>query len=217
LAKQGTQQTDKTKKLESAENRESIEEAIPELRNAEALLSQRVLSRIKQPTTFSQGQCFQFPFGPPGAAITFSVDQPEKHYIWPPKVDASTPVGRKAIYQSLAEAHKGGHFTMDGNQLLVFGGVRIVPFSLKDERLRKAWFDVITRIPPAQFVQFVKRQHTIAKVTAGPIDGCYVLPLAESSFFAALTSDEQVVVLWIRQSTDKFQYHVSHYLLEPAP
>jgi RNA polymerase sigma factor (sigma-70 family) len=219
LAKQGAQQTDKTKKFESApvEKRESIEEAIPELRNAEALLSQRVLSRVKRPMTFCQGQRFQFPFGPPGAAITFSVDKPENQYVWPPKVDASTPVGRKAIYQSLAEAHKGGHFTMDGNQLLVFGGVRIVPFSLKDERLRKAWYDVITRIPPAQFVQFVKRQHAIAKVTAGPIDGCYVLPLAESSFFAALTSDEQVVVLWITQAPEKFQYNVSHYLLEPAP
>jgi hypothetical protein len=153
----------------------SSEEAIPDLRD-EKLLSRKRVSRVKQPTTFCTGFRFRYPFGPPGAAITYSVDRPESHHVWPPAVDAATPAGRKGIYQALRGAHKGGHFTMDNNELLVFGGARVVPFAFKDERVRKAWFDLFIRVPPERFAEFVKRQHAAAKMTPGPIDGSYTLP-----------------------------------------
>jgi RNA polymerase sigma factor (sigma-70 family) len=193
----------------------SIDELIPELRDP-ALLSAKPLSRLKQPTMFCTGFRFRYPYGPPGAAITYSVDKPDNRYVWPPKVDASTPEGRKAIYQTLRDAQQGGHFTMDGNALLVFGGARVVPFCFKDERVRKAWPDLFTRVPEARLAEFVKRQHAAAKVVAGPVEGSYVLPLGRSSYFAALTSNGRVVILWIQQTAEEFRYDVGHYLLEPA-
>src|SRR5262249_435461 len=146
-------------------------------------------------------------------AITYMVDKPDNHYIWPAKVDPSTAQGRKAIFESLRDADKGSHFTMDGNELLVFGGARLVPFGFKDERVRKAWLDLLTRIPPARIAEFVKQQAAAANGSAGPIDRSYILPLAKSSFFAALTRDEQVVILWIQQTSEEFGYEVGHYLL----
>ncbi len=214
-AAQKAEKTEKSKQA-PAYVAQKIDEMIPELRNIDGLLSTNLISRVKQPTTFCTGFRFRFPYGPPGAAITYSVDKPENHHVWPPRVDASTPEGRKAIYQSLRDAHKGGHFTMDGNELLVFGGARIVPFGFKDERVRKAWFDLFRRVPRARFAEFVKRQHAAARVTAGPIDGSYALPLAQSSFFAGLTSDDQVVILWVQQAPEESRYDVGHYLLEPA-
>jgi RNA polymerase sigma factor (sigma-70 family) len=212
------QEAARTEKPKQAPVREApcIDEVIPELRDSAALLSTNPISRVKQPTTFCTGFRFRYPYGPPGAAITYSVDKPENHYVWPPKVDASTPAGRKAIYQTLRDTHPGGHFTMDGNELLVFGGARVVPFRFKDERVRKAWLDLFTRVPRARFAEFVKRQHTAAKVTGGPVEGSYALPLGQSSFFAALTSDDRVVILWVRQAAEEFRYDVGHYLLEPA-
>lgn len=198
----------------------SIEEVIPELRDVAALQSKKPLSRIKEPTTFCTGFRFRFPFGPPGAAITYAVDKPDNHYVWPPKVDASTREGRKAIYRALRDAHKGGHFTMDGDKLLVFGGARVVPFRFEDERVRKAWPDLFLRVPRARFAEFVKRQIAAAKATAGPVEGSYTLPLTRSSYFAALTSDGRVVILWVSQREEEFHYDVGHYLLilaAPAP
>jgi hypothetical protein len=215
--RRAVQKTEKTAKAQPAPAYEAqnTDEVIPELRNVNALAGNPI-STVKQPTTFCTGFRFRFPYGPPGAAITYSVDKPENHYVWPPKVDASTAEGRKAIYQSLQGAHKGGHFTMDGNKLLVFGGASIVPFRFKDERVRKAWLDHLTRVPRARIAEFVKRHYAAAKATAGPMAGSYVLPLAPSSFLAALTSDDQVVILWIRQTSEEFQYDVGHYLLEQA-
>jgi RNA polymerase sigma factor (sigma-70 family) len=194
----------------------AIDDVIPELRDLAKLLSQPPIARVKQPTTFGQGFRFRFPYGPPGAAITFAVDKPEKQYIWPPKVDPESREGRQAIYETLRDSCKGRHFTMDGNQLLVFGGAPVVPFTFQNERLRTTWPDAMIRVPPARLVEFVKSRHQLAKVTPGPIERSYLLPLAASSYFAALTSDEKVVILMIKRTPEEFQYDVSHYLLEPV-
>jgi RNA polymerase sigma factor (sigma-70 family) len=196
-----------------------LEERIPGLPKTEDLLRGRFVSDIKVPFTMSTGFRFRYPFEGPGAMITFGVDKHDStRYLWPPKVDASTAQGRKAIFEALRDAQPGLHFTMDGTQLVVFGGARIVPFHFKDERLRKSWIDAIRRIPPPLFTKFVKDQHAAAKLTPGPVEGSYLLPLADASFFAALTSKEQVAVLWIRrQAPDDFKYYVGHYLLEPSP
>jgi RNA polymerase sigma factor (sigma-70 family) len=212
----GTGAAQKAGKAEKAKPAPSIEEAIPELRDVAAVLATKPVSRIKQPTTFCTGFRFRFPYGPPGAAITYTVDRPDNHYVWPPKVDPSTPEGRKAIYQTLRDAQKGGHFTMDGDKLLVFGGARVVPFRFDDERVRKAWPDMFVRVPRTRFAEFIKRQHAAARANAGPVEGSYTLPLGQSSYFAALTGDGGVVILWIQRTSADFQYNVGHYLLVPA-
>jgi RNA polymerase sigma factor (sigma-70 family) len=209
-------ETTEKPKQAPARTAQSIEDVIPELRDVAALLAAKPVSRVKQPTTFCSGFRFRYPFGPPGAAITYAVDKPDNRYVWPPKVDASTPAGRQAIYEALRDAQKGGHFTMDGDKLLVFGGARVVPFCFKDERVLKAWTDLFVRVPRARFAEFVKRQHAATKVTAGPVEGSYVLPLGRESYFAALTGDNRVVILWISRTAEDFRYNVSHYLLEPA-
>jgi hypothetical protein len=104
---------------------------------------------------------------------------------------------------------------MDGDELLVFSGACVVPFGFKDERVRRPWFDLFNRVPPERFAEFVKQQHAAARVTPRPVDGSYTLPLAKSSYFAALTGEERVVNLWIQQTAQEFQYNLSHYLLEP--
>ena len=196
---------------------QAIKELIPELPRVEDLLVGPFLSNIQQPITFSQGFRFRFPYDGGGAMKTFLLDRPDHIFLWPPKVDASTTEGRKAIFQTLRDAHEGPHFTMDGKQLLALNNARIVPFRFKDERLRKSWIDAIRRIPPALLVESIKKRHAAAKNTAGPVERSYVLPLTETSFFAALTSDDRPVILWITRRTEEFQYDVSHYLLEPVP
>ncbi len=197
----------------SADSPNVIEEWIPDLREDAGWRRKPALHRVQSHGMYS-GFRFRYPFAAPGAAHTFLVDKAENRYVWPPKVDPATANGRTAIYQALRDAHRGEHFTMDGDQLLVFGGARLVPFTFADERVRQSFSDIITRVPVGRFAETAGRRFAAAKRTAGPIDGSYVLPLpAETNYFLALTEQGSVVFIDIRRQGD-CEYSVGYRFLK---
>ncbi len=78
-------------------------------------------------TTHCQGQHFRYPFGPPGVPKTFSVNPPRDHFVRLPKVDPQSKAGREAIWKAMEEATEGPGFTIDGNEVVAFHGLKMAP------------------------------------------------------------------------------------------
>ena len=77
---------------------------------------------------FGTGKNTRYPYGEPGAAKTFSVSpRPQSHYAKIPQVDSNSSEGRAEIWQALADATKGPGFTLDGDEVVLFNGLRAVP------------------------------------------------------------------------------------------
>ena len=150
------------------------------------------------PTTHCQGQHFRYPFAPPGAPKTFSVNPVRDHYVRLPKVDPQSKAGREAIWKAMEEATEGPGFTIDGNEVVAFHGLKMAPL----------WPD--GRPYPTTLYDWLRQtSHQVLRklVDQEKQTGRCLIP--KSGLMVTLDPAGRLYVLLLKRTSDQFTYNVT--------
>ena len=82
----------------------------------------------KTNSSFQQGVRFKYPYA--RNTKSFTVSDVRSNFVSRPKVDASTEEGRNKIWKAFSDKTLGPGFTIDGNEIVLFHGLRALPLHL---------------------------------------------------------------------------------------
>ncbi|MCH7228904.1 M56 family metallopeptidase [Haloferula sp. A504] len=162
---------------------------------------------------WQQGQHFVYPFDGPGIPKSFSVDPPGDHYVRLPKVDAASDAGRAAIWQTFAEETEGPGFTIDGDEIVLFNGLRAMPLWEGGPPYPTTMWDWLGRVSHRELVARAKADAARDRVT-----------IPDHGYLLALDPEDRLYGLSLKKTTDDPQYSVGlrpmdplRQLVQPSP
>jgi beta-lactamase regulating signal transducer with metallopeptidase domain/protocatechuate 3,4-dioxygenase beta subunit len=153
---------------------------------------------------WQQGQHFVFPFDGPGSPKSFSVHPPRDHYVRLPEVDPATDAGRDAIWKAFAEKTEGPGFTIDGDEMVLFNGLRAVPLWEDGPPYPTTMFDWLERVSHRELLARAKVEAALDRVK-----------IPDSGYLLALDPQDRLYGLSLKKTTDDPQYNVGLRVMDP--
>ena len=167
----------------------------------------RALSETEDAPTWhswQQGQHFLYPFHGPGSAKTFSLQPLTDHYVKLPSVNPNEESGRKAIWDSLRASTNGPGFTVDGDEAVLFHGLRAAPLWEEGPPYPTTlheWLDVTSH---ADLFESVSQHASSDRIT-----------IPKSGLLLAIDPADRLYVLKLEKRSADFEYSVSARALDP--
>lgn len=167
----------------------------------------RSLSDIEDSPTWhswQQGQSFLYPYDGQGSAKTFSLRPLTDNYVKLPKVNPNEPSGRKAIWDALNANTIGAGFTMDGDEVALFHGLRAAPLWENGPPYPTTlheWLDVTSH---ADLLESVRQDADSDRIR-----------IPKSGLLVAKDLADRLYILKLEKRSANFDYHVSVRALDP--
>lgn len=149
-------------------------------------------------TKYCQGQHFRYPFDGPGTPKTFSVSPLTDHYVRLPQVDPASEAGREAIWNTMAEATKGPGFTIDGNEVVTFHGLKTAPLWPDGRPYPITLYDYLQRTSHRVLRDLVEQQEQTGRCA-----------IPKGGLLVALDPVGRLYVLSLKKTSDQFSYNVT--------
>jgi beta-lactamase regulating signal transducer with metallopeptidase domain len=149
-------------------------------------------------TEYCQGQHFRYPFDGPGWPKTFSVNPLRDHYVRLPKVDPESKAGREAIWNTMAEATKNPGFTIDGNEIVTFHGLKTAPLWPDGRPYPITLYDWLGRTSHQVLLDLVEQQEQTGRCA-----------IPENGLLVALDPASRLYVLSLKKTSDQSTYNVT--------
>ena len=167
----------------------------------------RALSGIEESLTWhswQQGQHFIYPFNGPGSAKTFSVNPRTDHYVKLPSVNPDEASGRKAIWDALELGTSGPGFTLDGDELVLFHGLKATPLWEDGPPYPTTLHDWIDQTSHAALLESVRKD--------APSDR---MAVPQNGLLLAKDPHDRLYVLKLEKRHADFGYSVGVRALDP--
>ena len=153
---------------------------------------------------WEQGVRFRYPYDGPGLPKSFSVAPPREHYFRLPKVDPQTGEGRQAIWQAFEAGTEGAGFTIDGNEIVTFHGLRVMPLWDDGPPYPTTWDDWIDRTSHRELLEQIERNGQAGR-SGIPEDGLLL----------GVDPQRHLHVIGLRKVSGDYQYSVWTKALDP--
>ena len=150
----------------------------------------------KTNSSFQQGVRFKYPYA--RNTKSFTVSDVRSHFISLPKVDASTEDDRSKIWKAFSDKTPGPGFTIDGNEIVLFHGLRALPFTSDNPQAvenRDKW---ICETPAEEFITRFNQPGTTDRVLI-PADGLLL----------TIDPEQTLHLLKLTKTTEDFEYNVN--------